>query len=65
MGNVYVHRVNRVDFSMLGGLGGEFCKDPYEAKLYVMHIGSVLSGLEAENFTNDEKKPVLGCKNKY
>ena len=44
MGNVYVHRVNRVVFSMFGGLGGDFCKDTHEAKLFGMHIGSVLSG---------------------
>ena len=30
--------------SMFGGLGGDFYKDIYEAKLFGMHIGSVLSG---------------------
>ena len=39
--------VKNDDFSMFGGLGGDFCKDTYEAKLFGMHIGSVLSGLEA------------------
>ena len=47
VGNVYVHRVSRVVFSMFGGLGGDFCKDIHEAKLFGMHIGSVLSGLDA------------------
>ena len=44
VGNVYVHRLNRVVFSVFGGLGGDFCKDTYEAKLFEMHIGSVLRG---------------------
>ena len=30
-----------------------------------MHIGSVLSGLEAENVNNDERKPVLGCQHMH
>ena len=30
-------------FSMFGGLEGDFCKDTCEAKLFVMHIGSVWS----------------------
>ena len=47
VGNVYVRRVNRVVFSMFGGLGGDFCKDMYEAKLFGMHIGSVLTGFDA------------------
>ena len=29
---MYVHRVKRVVFSMFGDLGGDFCKDTYEAK---------------------------------
>ena len=44
VGNVYVHRVNRVVFSMFGGLGGDFCKATYEANLFGMHIGNVMSG---------------------
>ena len=44
VGNVYVHRVNRVVFSMFGGLGGDFRKDTYEPKLFEMHSGSVLRG---------------------
>ena len=35
VGNVYVHRVKRVGFSMFGGLGGDFCKDTHEAMLFV------------------------------
>ena len=57
VGNVYVHRVKRVVFSMFGGLGGDFCKDIYETKLFGMHIGSVLSGLKAGNANNDHKMP--------
>ena len=30
-----------VIFSMFGGLGGDFCKDTHEAKLFGMHTGSV------------------------
>ena len=37
VGNVHVHRVKRVIFSMFGGLGGDFCKDTYEAKLFGVH----------------------------
>ena len=40
-------------FSMVGGLGGDFYQDIYEPKLFGMHIGSVLSGLEAGNVNND------------
>ena len=50
---------------MFGGLGGDFYKGTYEAKLFGMHIGSVLSRLEAENVDNDYKKPVLGCKHMH
>ena len=63
MGNVYVHRVKRVVFSMfggLGGLGGDFCKDTYEAKLFGMNIGSVLSGLHAGNVNTDAKISIVG-----
>ena len=34
VGNVYIQRVKRVVFSMFGGLGGDFCKDTYEAKMF-------------------------------
>ena len=52
---MYVRRVNRVVFSMFGGLGGDFCKDIYEAKLFGIHIGSVLSGLGIRNVNTDLK----------
>ena len=60
MGNVYVHRVKNDDFSMFGGLGGDFCKDTYEPKLFGMHIGSVLSGLHAGNVNTDAKISIVG-----
>ena len=60
MGNVYVHRVNRVVFWVFGGLGGDFCKDTYEAKLFGMYIGSVLSGLDAGNVNSDSKISIDG-----
>ena len=52
-------------FSKFGGLGGDFHKGAHEAKLFGMHIGSVLSGLEAGNVNSDSKKPVLGCKHMH
>ena len=48
------------DFSIFGDLGGDFYKETREAKMFGMHIGSVLSGLEAGNANNDYKRPVLG-----
>ena len=57
---MYIHRVKRVVFSMFGGLGGDFCKDTYEAKLFGMHIGSVLSGLDAGNVNTDAKISIVG-----
>ena len=42
-------------FSMVGGLGGDFCKDIYEPKLFGMHSGSVLSGLDIRNVNTDLK----------
>ena len=65
LGNVYVHRVKRVIFSVFGGLGGDFCKDIYEAKLFGMHIGSVLSGLDAGNVNTDAKMSIVGFGNVY
>ena len=59
MGNVYVHRVNRVVYSLFGGLRGDFCKDIYGAKLFGMHSGSVLSGWNAGNANTDLKKSIL------
>ena len=46
-------------FSMVGGLGGGFCKDTYEAKLFGMHSGSVLSGWNAGNANTDLKMSIL------
>ena len=62
---MYVHRVNRVVFSMFGGLGGDFCKDTYEAKLFGMHIGSVLSGLNVGNMNTDAKMSNVGFVDVY
>ena len=50
----------QVVFSMFGGLGGDFCKDTYEAKLFGMHIGSFLSGLDAGNVNTDSKISIVG-----
>ena len=59
VGNVYVHRVKRVVFSMFGGLGGDFCKDTYEAKLFGMHSGSVLRDWNAGNANTELKMSIL------
>ena len=48
---------------MFGGHGGDFCKDTYEAKLVVMHIRSVLSGLDAGNVKTDFKMSIVGVGN--
>ena len=45
-------------FSMVGGLGGDFYKDIYEAKLFGMHSGSVLSGWNAGNANTDLKMSI-------
>ena len=42
-----------VIFSNFGGLAGDFYKDTYEIKLCRIHIGSVSSGLDAENVNTD------------
>ncbi len=44
---------------MFGDLGGDFCKKKYEPKLFGMHIGSVLSGLHAENMNTDPEMSIL------
>ena len=62
---MYVHRVKRVVFSMFGGLGGDFCKDIYEAKLFGMQIGSVLSGLDAGNAITDAKISIVAFGDVY
>ena len=45
--------VQNDDFSMYEDRGGDFCKETYEPKMFGMHIGSVLSGLYAENVNTD------------
>ena len=62
---MYIHRVQRVVFSMFGGLGGDFCKDTYEAKLFGMHIGSVLRALYAGNVNTDAKISMVGYGDVY
>ena len=56
-GKVCVWRVENHVFSKFGGLGGDFYKGTPEAKLFGMHIGSVLRGLEAGNGNNDRVMP--------
>ena len=65
LGNVYEYRVNRVVLSVFGGLGGDFCKDTYEAKLFGMHIGSVVSGLDAGNVNTDSNISIVGFGDVY
>ena len=50
---VYIGGVKNDVFSKFGDLGGDFFQDTHEPKVFVMHIGSVLSGLEAGNVNND------------
>ena len=38
----------------------DFCNDTYEPKLFGMHIGSVLSGLDAGNVNTDAKISIVG-----
>ena len=47
-------------FSNFGGLAGDFKKDTYETKLCRIHIGSVSSGLDAENVSTGSKMPIVG-----
>ena len=60
--NVCIRGVKMTFFSKFGDLEGDFYQETREAKLFGMHIGSVLSGLEAGNVKNDQKRPILGCK---
>ena len=46
---------------MFGDLGGDFCKDTREPKVFGMRIGSVLSGLEAGNVNYEHKMPYWDC----
>ena len=49
----------RIVLTMFGGLGGDFCKDTYEPKLFGMHSGSGLSGLDAANANTDLNMSIL------
>ena len=44
---------------MLGDLGGDFCKEIYEPKMFGMHIRSVMGGLRAENVNTDPRNVVF------
>ena len=48
------------DFSFFADLGGDFYKETHAAKLFGMHIGSVLSGLDAGNVNTDSKISIVG-----
>ena len=65
VGNAYVHRVKRVVFLMFGGLGVDFCKDIYEAKLFGLHIGSVLRCFDAGNVHTDANMSIVGFGDVY
>ena len=43
----------------------DFCKDIYEAKLFGMHDGSVLSGFDAGNVNSDAKMSIAGLGGVY
>ena len=64
-GNVCVRRVKNDDFSMFGDLGGDFCKETYEPKLFGMHIGSVLSGFDAGNVNTGAQISIIGYGDVY
>ena len=57
VGKVCVWKVENHVFSKLGGLGGDFYQGRHEVKMIGMHIGSVLSGLEAGNVNSDREMP--------
>ena len=52
-------------FLIFGGLGGDLYKDTYEAKLFGMPIGSVLSALDAGNVNTDAKMSMVGFGDVY
>ena len=56
-----VKLLNNDVFSKFGDLRGDFYTGTYEPKLFGMHIGSVLSGLEAGNVNSDHKMPKYDC----
>ena len=51
--NVLIGGVKNDVFLKFGDLEGDFCKETHEIELFGMHIGSVLSGLEAGNVNTD------------
>ena len=61
VGKVCRWKVENEVFSKFGGLGRDFYKGTHEAKMSGMHIGSVLSGLEAGNVNNDREMPNQEC----
>ena len=48
-------------FMKFGNLERDFCKETHEVKLFGMHIGSVLSGLDVGNVNTDAKISIVGC----
>ena len=52
-----VWRVEKRVFSKFGGLGGDFYEGAHEAKLFGMHTGSGLIGMEAGNVNSDREMP--------
>ena len=46
-------------FPKFGDLAGDFYKETHEAKLFGMHIGSVLSGWNAKRANNDLKMSIM------
>ena len=51
--------VKNDDFSMFGYLGGDFCNETYEPKMFGMNIRSVLRGLHAEHVNTDPKMTIV------
>ena len=60
VGKVCGWKVENEVFSKFGGLGRDFNTDTHEPKLFGMHIGSVLSGLDAGNVNTDAKMSIVG-----
>ena len=55
--NLRIGGVKNDASSKFGDLGGDIYMGTYKPKLFGMHIGSVLSGLEAGDVNNDHKMP--------
>ena len=58
LGTCACRGVKNDDFSMFGDLGGDFCKETHEPKMFGMHIRSVLSGLHTENVNTDPEMSI-------